>query len=70
MVSFAIIRGSNGRRHEVNFEDAEITVDIAIGAKLCRSRSKPPTIRHHPTSVGSPPFRFPGRHSQPRSGLT
>ena len=33
MASFAIIRGSNGRRHEVNFEDAEIVVDITIGAK-------------------------------------
>jgi hypothetical protein len=32
-VSFAIIRGSNGRRHEVDFEDAEIEVDVAIGSE-------------------------------------
>jgi len=30
-VSFAIIRGSNGRRHEVDFGNAEIEVDVAIG---------------------------------------
>jgi hypothetical protein len=29
-MSFAIIRGSNGRRHEVDFGDAEIEVEIAI----------------------------------------
>jgi hypothetical protein len=32
-VSFAIIRGSNGRRHEVDFGDAEIEVDIAVGSE-------------------------------------
>ncbi len=32
-VSFAIIRGSNGRRHEVDFGDAEIEVDVAIGSE-------------------------------------
>jgi hypothetical protein len=32
-VSFAIIRGSNGRRHEVDFGDAEIKVDIAVGSE-------------------------------------
>ena len=32
-MSFAIIRGSNGRRHEVDFGDAEIEVDIAIGSE-------------------------------------
>jgi hypothetical protein len=31
-VSFAIIRGSNGRRHDVDFGDAEIEVDVAIGS--------------------------------------
>jgi hypothetical protein len=30
-VSFAIIRGSNGRRQEVAFGDAEIEFDVAIG---------------------------------------
>jgi hypothetical protein len=34
MVSYAIIRGANGRRHEVDFEDAEIEVDITIGTEL------------------------------------
>ena len=32
-MSFAIIRGSNGRRHEVDFGDAEIEVDVAIGSE-------------------------------------
>jgi hypothetical protein len=32
-VSFAIIRGSNGRRHDVDFGDAEIEVDVAIGSE-------------------------------------
>ena len=32
-MSFAIIRGSNGRRHEVDFADAEIEVDVAIGSE-------------------------------------
>jgi hypothetical protein len=32
-VSFAIIRGSNGRHHEVDFGDAEIEVDVAIGSE-------------------------------------
>ena len=30
-MSFAIIRGRNGRRHEMVFEDATIEVDVAIG---------------------------------------
>jgi hypothetical protein len=32
-VSFAIIRGTNGRRHEVDFGDAEIEVDVAVGSE-------------------------------------
>ena len=32
-VSFAIIRGSNGRRHEVNFGDAEVAVDVVVGSE-------------------------------------
>jgi hypothetical protein len=32
-MSFAIIRGRNGRRHEVDFGDAEIEVDVAIGSE-------------------------------------
>jgi hypothetical protein len=32
-VSFAIIRGRNGRRHEVDFGDAVIEVDVAIGGE-------------------------------------
>ena len=33
-MSFAIIRGSNGRRHEVDFGDAEIEVDVAISSEI------------------------------------
>ena len=32
-MSFAIIRGSNGRRHEVDFGDADIEVDVVIGSE-------------------------------------
>ena len=32
-MSFVIIRGRNGRRHEVDFGDAEIEVDVAIGSE-------------------------------------
>jgi hypothetical protein len=32
-VSFAVIRGRNGRRHEVDFGDAAIEVDVAIGSE-------------------------------------
>jgi hypothetical protein len=32
-VSFAVIRGHNGRRHEVDFGDAAIEVDVAIGSE-------------------------------------
>jgi hypothetical protein len=31
VVNYAIIRGANGRRHEVDFEDAEIAVDVVLG---------------------------------------
>ena len=27
----AIIRGANGRRHEVDFEDAEVTIEVFSG---------------------------------------
>ena len=32
-MSFVIICGSNGRRLEVDFGDAEIEVDVAIGSE-------------------------------------
>ena len=32
-MNFAIIRGRNGRRHEVDFGDAAIEVDVAIGSE-------------------------------------
>ena len=32
-MSFAIIRGRNGRRHEVDFGDSAIEVDVAIGSE-------------------------------------
>ena len=34
MMSYAIIRGANGRRHEVDFEGAEIKVDVTVGTAL------------------------------------
>jgi hypothetical protein len=55
-VSFAIIRGSNGRRHEVDFGDAEIEVDVAIGsetvqialeAALDQAPLRQTALRHH-----------------------
>ena len=32
-MNFAIIRGRNGRRHEVDFGDAAIEVDVTIGSE-------------------------------------
>lgn len=32
-MTFAIIRGRDGRRHEVDFGDAAIEVDVAIGSE-------------------------------------
>ena len=32
-MSFAIIRGRNGRRHEVDFGDAAIEVDVTVGSE-------------------------------------
>jgi hypothetical protein len=32
-VSFAVIRGRNGRRHEVDFGDEAIEIDVAIGSE-------------------------------------
>jgi len=29
---FAILRGANGRRHEVEFNDDPVIVDVSIGA--------------------------------------
>lgn len=30
-IAYVIIRGGNGRRHEVDFEDADITVELYAG---------------------------------------
>jgi hypothetical protein len=32
VIVFAIIRGANGRRHEVDFHDDPVTVDVAMSA--------------------------------------
>ena len=37
-MTFAIIRGSNGRRHEVDFGDAKIEIDVAIGIETVQIR--------------------------------
>ena len=31
---FAILRGKSGRRHDVNFGDAPVEVDVAVGDKV------------------------------------
>jgi hypothetical protein len=31
---FAILRGANGRRHEVDFNDDPVIVDVSIGAAI------------------------------------
>jgi hypothetical protein len=33
-MAHAIIRGANGRRHEVEFDGAEITVEIFVGEEV------------------------------------
>jgi hypothetical protein len=32
VIMFAILRGANGRRHEVDFQDDPVTVDVAMSA--------------------------------------
>jgi hypothetical protein len=32
VIMFAILRGANGRRHEVDFHDDPVTVDVAMSA--------------------------------------
>jgi hypothetical protein len=29
---FAVLRGSNGRRHEVDFENGPVVVDVSVGS--------------------------------------
>ena len=58
-MSFAIIRGSNGRRHEVDFADAEIEVDVAIGSETVQITSKRSMIWPRLTSGASPPSSEP-----------
>ena len=78
-VSFAIIRGSNGRRHEVDFGDAEIEVDVAIGSETVqitveaiaiavRSRRSDPAPSDKTTR--SPPSPSRARSSLRPWGLT
>jgi hypothetical protein len=48
---FAILRGDNGRRHEVDFQDDPVAIDAAMNAKI---------VQITMTAVGS------GDLSQPR----
>ena len=57
-MSFAIIRGSNGR-HEVDFGDAEIEVDVAIGSETVQITIEAICDLSRPTSGGSPPIAIP-----------
>ena len=47
-MSFAIIRGRSGRRHEVDFGDAAIEVDVAIGSETVQITVE--AVHDHPPS--------------------
>jgi hypothetical protein len=49
-MAHAIIRGANGRRHEVDFEGVEITVEVFFSDETWRSPSRRPKIRDLRTS--------------------
>ena len=55
-MSFAIIRGSNGRRHEVDFGNAEIEVDVAIGNETVQITVEAVDDLARPTNGALPPW--------------
>ena len=49
-MAHAIIRGANGRRHDVDFEGADTTVEIFFGDDTVEIAVAAPGIRHLRTS--------------------
>jgi hypothetical protein len=70
----AIIRGANGRRHEVNFDDGPVRVEIHPSEETVEISMWRLTSRRSPRGVGASPFStFPVTCSakpppQPRDG--
>ncbi len=52
-MSFAIIRGSNGRRHEVDFKDDPVAVDVSMSESVVQPPS-PQTPSITPPLLGLP----------------
>ena len=56
---FAILRGANGRRHEVDFQDDPVTVDVAMNATTVQitmtaaGSGDPSRARYVTVAVGS-----------------
>ena len=48
----AIIRGGDGRRHEVDFEDGEIRIEVYSAMRQSRSSSKQSTTSRFRTAAG------------------
>jgi hypothetical protein len=48
---FAIPRGANGRRHEVDFGDDPITINVAMSPTTVWSRWPPPIRGTRPQAV-------------------
>jgi hypothetical protein len=57
----AIIRGGNGRRHEVDFEDAEIRIEVYSGDETVEIVVE--AVNDLPRAFGSPPVCAP-QHSK------
>jgi hypothetical protein len=53
-MAHAIIRGANGRRHEVDFEGVEITVEVFFGDETVEIAVGRPEISHLRTSDALP----------------
>ena len=57
-MSFAIIRGSNGRRHEVDFKDDPVAVDVSMSESVVQITLDAIEDMAPHTSVASRLWRF------------
>ena len=73
---FAILRGANGRRHEVDFGEDPVTIDVAMSATTVQitmtaadpgdpAKAASSPLRSHVTPL-PPPWRLPPR-AQPQT---
>jgi hypothetical protein len=61
-MAHAIIRGANGRRHEVDFEDVEITVEVFFCDEIAVEAPKnwPPSDKRRLALLNVPRVLFKG----------